>query len=157
MLTKCVKLKDLCKNRKLQTTPHSTIMEQLRNRADRFRKQGRLRDKELEDIISKIKEGEEFKANNVSKTETDEHKRVMEVMGEGLLQMHGTAPNTKQDGIFKIMDESCNGLNNRIGGNDKIGKIMDIKEDLDINCLMICEHHLNFRHKDNKNDLKQMF
>jgi hypothetical protein len=34
---------------------------------------------------------------------------------------------------------------------------MDIKEDLDINCLMICEHRLNFRHKNNKNDLKQMF
>ncbi len=157
MLTTCVKLKDLCKNGKLQTTPHSTIMEQLRNRADRFQKQGQLRDIELEDIISEIKEGEEFKANDVSKMATDEHNRVMELMGEGLLQTHGTAPNIKQDGIFRIMGENFNGLNNRIGGNGKIGKIMDIKEDLDVNCLMICKHRLNFRHKDNKNDLKQMF
>ncbi len=132
-------------------------MEQLQNRADRFRKQGRLRDKELEDIVSKIKVGEEFKANDVSKTATDEHKRVMEAMGEGLLQTHGMAPNTKQDGIFRIMGENCNRLNNRIGGNGKIGKIMDIKEDLDVNCLMICKYRVNFRHKDNKNDLKQMF
>jgi hypothetical protein len=55
------------------------------------------------------------------------------------------------------MGENCNGLNNRIGGNEKIGKLLDIKEDLDIDCLMICKHCLNFRHKDNKNDLKQMF
>jgi hypothetical protein len=55
------------------------------------------------------------------------------------------------------MGKNCNGLNNRIGGNEKIGKLLDIQEDLDINCLMICKHCLNFRHKDNKNDLKQMF
>jgi hypothetical protein len=55
------------------------------------------------------------------------------------------------------MSKNCNGLNNRIGGNEKIGKLLDIKEDLDIDCLMICKHHLNFRHKDSKNNLKQIF
>jgi hypothetical protein len=84
----------------------------------------------------------------------DKHERVTEPVKEGLLQIHRTAPNTKQDGIFRIMGKNCNGLNNRIGGNEKIGKLLDIKEDLDINCLMICNHRLNFRHKDNKNDLK---
>ena len=39
----------------------------------------------------------------------------------------------------------------------KIGKALDIKDDLDIDCLMYCKHRLNFKHKDNKNDLKQMF
>jgi hypothetical protein len=39
----------------------------------------------------------------------------------------------------------------------KIAKALNIKEDLDINCLMFCKHRINFRHKDNKNDLKQMF
>jgi hypothetical protein len=34
---------------------------------------------------------------------------------------------------------------------------LDIKEDLDIDCLMYCKHCLNFKHKENKNDLKQMF
>ncbi len=33
----------------------------------------------------------------------------------------------------------------------------DIKEDLDIDCCMYCKHRINFWHKDNKNDLKQMF
>ncbi len=135
-------------------------MEQLRYRADKFRKQGRLQDKELKDIINEIKEGghSEKTDNNIDgMAAKGKHKRVMEAVKEGLLQIHGTAPNTKQDRIFQIMGENCNGFNNRIGGNEKIGKLLDIKEDLDIDCLMICEHRLNFRHKDNKNNLKQMF
>jgi hypothetical protein len=55
------------------------------------------------------------------------------------------------------LGENCNGFNNRIGGNSKIAKALDIKEELDIDCLMYCEHRINFRHKENKNDLKQMF
>ena len=92
-----------------------------------------------------------------SSTRDDENKRVMEAVEEGLLQVHGTAPNRKHQGIFRILGENCNGFNNKIGGNDKITKAVDIKEDLDIDCLLYCEHRLNFRHKDNKNDLKQMF
>jgi hypothetical protein len=160
LLSSCVKLKDLCINRKLRTTLHVNIMEQLQNRADKFRKQGRLQDEELKDIINKIKEGENFKETNNGRDGTaarEEHERVMEAVKEGLLQIHRTAPNTKQDGIFWIMGKNFTGLNNRIGGNEKIRKILDIKEDLDINCLMICKHCLNFKHKDNKNNLKQMF
>jgi hypothetical protein len=46
---------------KEKTTPHINIMEQLRIRADRFRKQGRLQDKNLEEIISTIRAEEDFK------------------------------------------------------------------------------------------------
>jgi hypothetical protein len=160
LLSSCVKLKDLCIHGKLQTTPHVNIMEQLRNRADKFRKQRRLQDEELEDIINKIKKGENFKDTDNRRDGTaarEEHERVMEAVKEGLLQIHGTAPNTKQDEIFRIMGKNCKELNNRIRGNEKTRKILDVKEDLDIDCLMICEHRLNFKHKDNKNDLKQMF
>jgi len=55
------------------------------------------------------------------------------------------------------MGENCNGFSNRIRGNNKIAKALDIKEELDIDCLLYCEHRINFRHKDNKNDFKQMF
>ncbi len=82
---------------------------------------------------------------------------MLKAVGEGLLQVHGTAPNTKQQGIFQIIGKNCNGFNNRIRRNAKIAKALDIKEDLDIDCLMYCKHHINFWHKDNKNDLKQMF
>ena len=78
-------------------------------------------------------------------------------MEEGLLQTQGTAPNSKQDGIFRILCKNANGFNNQISGNQKITKALDIKEDLDVNCLLYCKHHLNLLHKDNINDFKQMF
>jgi hypothetical protein len=48
-------------NRKIKTTLHIKIMEQLRIRADRFRKQGRLWYKDLEEITNEIKADEDFK------------------------------------------------------------------------------------------------
>jgi hypothetical protein len=136
-------------------------MKQLQIKADRFRKQERLQDQELHKIIKEIKEGstarEREESNSADQAVKDEHRQVSKAVEEGLLQTHGTAPNTKQQGIFCIIEENCNGLNNRIGGNEKITKALEIKEDLDIDCLMYCKHRLNFKHKENKNNLKQMF
>jgi hypothetical protein len=39
---------------------HTTIMEQLQLKADRFRKQGRLQDKDLEEIIREIKDSNQL-------------------------------------------------------------------------------------------------
>jgi hypothetical protein len=156
-----MKLKKLCINRKFKTTSHLSIMEQLRIKADQFRKQGRLQDQDLEEIINEIKAGKEFKVGEKSciaeTAAKDKQKLVLKAVKEGLLQVHGTAPNTKQQGIFQIMGGNCNGLHNRVGGNAKIAKALDIKEDLDVNCLMYCKHCINFRHKENENNLKQMF
>ena len=99
-------------------------MEQLRIRADRLRKQGRLQDKDLEEIIKDIKTGYEVIGNNKNSAEVmvkDEHRRVLEAVEEGLLQVHGMAPNTNQQGIFRILGENCNDLNNKKQrGNMKI-------------------------------------
>ena len=81
----------------------------------------------------------------------------MEVVNKGLMQMHRIAPNTKQDGVFQIMCKNANGFNNVISGNAKVAKALDIKDNLEIDCLMYCKHRLNLRHKDNKNNFKQMF
>ncbi len=136
-------------------------MEQLRIRADWFRQQGRLQDKDLQEIIGEIKADDGIKDGEengkAATASTEEQRRVLKAVEWGLLQVHGTAPNTKQQGIFWIMGENCNGFINRIGRNEKIAKALDIKEDLNINCLMYCKHRINFWHKDNKNDLKQMF
>ena len=129
-------------------------MEQLRIRAGWFRKQERLQDKDWEEIIKDIKTGYEVIGNNKNSAEVmvkDEHRRVLEAVEEGLLQVHGMAPNTKQQGIFRILGENCNDLNNKKQrGNMKIWKALDIKDDLDTDCLMYCKHCLNFKHKDNK-------
>jgi hypothetical protein len=86
-------------NEKFKTISHRTIMEQLRIKADLFRKQGRLQDQDLEEIMSKIKADEEFKdgdENGKAKTASkDKQKRVLKAVKEGLLQVHGIAHNTK--------------------------------------------------------------
>ena len=43
-------------------------MEQLRLRAEQFRKQGRLRDKDLEEIIADIKAGDKSTEEEANKT-----------------------------------------------------------------------------------------
>jgi hypothetical protein len=73
------------------------------------------------------------------------------------LQPHGTLPNTKQDGIFRILCKNPNGLNNWITGNHKLSKATDVKDELEADGLLFSEHWLNLRHKDKKNDFKQMF
>ena len=138
----------VCTNGSIKPTNHKTIMKQLRIHAERFRKQGRLRDKDLEKIIAEIKANDRTAEEDVDKTASrasnKENRRVMDAVEEGLLQVHGTAPNTKQHGVFRILGENCNGFNNRIGGNNKTAKALDIKKDLDIDCLLYCEHSLNF-------------
>ncbi len=66
LLSTCMKLKNLCINVKFKTTSHLSIMEQLWIKADQFRKQGQLQDQDLEEIINKIKAGEEFKVGEGS-------------------------------------------------------------------------------------------
>jgi hypothetical protein len=100
---------------------------------------------------------EDIKEEEKETTKADEHQKVMEAVNKELMQVHGSAPNSKQNGVFWIMCKNANGLNNRISSNNKIAKALDIKDELDIDCLMYCKHRLNLRHKDNKNDFKQMF
>jgi hypothetical protein len=153
-------LKENCKDGKFRTTEHSTIMEYLRQQADRFRKEGRLQEEDMETIIEEMKEiiqAADIKEEEKETTKADEHQKVMEAVNKGLMQVHGSAPNSKQDGVVWIMCKNANGLNNGISGNNKIAKALDIKDKLDIDCLMYCKHRLHLRHKNNKNDFKQMF
>ena len=113
----------------------------------------------MEAIIREMREELEEEGGNRTSggTRAEEYARVLEAVEEGLLQTHGIAPNSKQEGIFRLLCENVNGLNNRISGNHKIEKALDIKDDLDIDCFLLCEHRLNLRHKANVNDFKQMF
>ena len=56
----------------------------------------------MEEIIREIKEGDEQESGTKESglASTEEQKQVMEAVKEGLLQIHGLAPNTKQQGIF---------------------------------------------------------
>ncbi len=108
----CNQIRKLCQDGDFKRTDHSTIMEYLRMRADRFRRNQRLSGEEMEKIIAKLKRAEEEKGNGdaESNTRVAEHVSIREAITEGLLQPHGTLPNTKQDGIFRLLCKNPNGL-----------------------------------------------
>jgi hypothetical protein len=91
-------------------------MEQLQIRAEWFRKQGRLQDKDLEEIIEAIKVDKNFKDNiengKAASAATNKENKVLEGVEEGLLQVHRMVPNTKHQGIFCMMGKKYNGFNN---------------------------------------------
>ena len=62
-------------------------MEQLQIRADQFRKQGRLQDEDLEEIVADIKASDITKDNKEDRNSTaagnDEHKKVLEAVEDG--------------------------------------------------------------------------
>ena len=91
-------------------------MEQLQIWAEQFRKQGRLQEDDLKQIIEEMKAEEQLRRSAEGNEETaadNKHKRVMEAVEEGLLQVHGFALNTKQPGIFWLMGKNCNGFNKK--------------------------------------------
>jgi hypothetical protein len=111
LLSTCIKLTNLCYYRKFKTTSHPSIMEQLWIKADQFRKQGQLQDQDLEEIINEIKAGKEFKVGeescNAETVAKDKQKQVLKEVKEGLLQVHRTASNTKQQGIFELWGKTA--------------------------------------------------
>jgi hypothetical protein len=155
----CDRIRNLCKEGVFKRTEHSSIMEYLGKRTERFRRNWRLHGEEMEDIIAELKGAEEMRGDGdtESNARATEHAAVQDAITEGLLQPHGTPPNTKQDGIFRLLCKNPNGLNNRITGGQKLRKAIDIKDELEAGGLLFSEHQLNLRHKDNKNDFKQMF
>jgi hypothetical protein len=134
-------------------------MEFLERRAQKFRKNGRMTGEDVEDFLEKLQEEEGIghEDKEATRARVAEQGTVKEAADEGLLQMHGDPPNLKQHGIFRILCENPNGLSNQITGNHKLAKAIDIKDELEADSLVFCKHRLNLRHKDNRNDFKQMF
>jgi hypothetical protein len=71
-------------------------MEYSGKRADRFQRNGWLQEKEMKKIIKEVKRAEEERGNRDidSNAHAAEHAAAREAITEGLLQPHGTPPNT---------------------------------------------------------------
>jgi hypothetical protein len=78
-------------------------MEHLQLQADWFRRHGKLWEDKMETIIEELKRdtvAEEDKGREEEAKRLEEHQRVLEAVNEGLLQVHGIAPNSKKDRMF---------------------------------------------------------
>jgi hypothetical protein len=75
LLETCKEINSRCINGSIKTTNHKTIVEQLRLWAERFRKQGRLSNEDLEEIITDIKASDgstEANADKVASSTSDD-------------------------------------------------------------------------------------
>ena len=93
-------------------------MEYLTRRATRYKREGKYNDDDLENILKEL-EADEIVVSGMTEEEIDsavmnEMQLVQAALDKGLLQPQGIIPNTKQEGIFRLGGETCNGLNNRI-------------------------------------------
>ena len=71
--------------------------------------------------------------------------------------MHGVAPGKKLEGIARLVMENANGFNTIIRENEKLSKAKEIIDELEADVVAYAEHRINFRHKQNRNGLSQMF
>jgi hypothetical protein len=85
-------LKENCVKGKFKTTKHMTVMEQLRVWAERLRRQGRLKEEEMETTIEEMKKEADVQGGggqNNDATRLVEHQMVLEAVNKGLLQVQG--------------------------------------------------------------------
>ena len=55
------------------------------------------------------------------------------------------------------MHENVDGLQNKIGGNEKLQKCKGLVDELEVDLLAINEHKMRLGHQLNRNGLSQMF
>ena len=80
-----------------------------------------------------------------------------EYIADKPLEVQGVAPGKNTEGITRLVYENVNGLQNRIGGNEKLQKFKDLVDELEVDLVAINEHKMRLGHKLNRNSLSQMF
>jgi hypothetical protein len=65
------------------------------------------------------------------------------------LEIHGTAPGSKLDGVCRILYENANGIDSRSMFHPYIVKTRCIHDELEADIVAYNKHRLNLRHKDN--------
>ena len=163
------------KRGRLNVTKHDQVISALKNR--RFSSQDRLNREDIQDQAlfdaaidetrtvttvgesdsdSEISESDFLSDIRLTEIELQELAEVRDIQ-EYLLQVHGTPPGKKQDGVVRLIYENLNGLNSRLSGNEKLDKAKEIIDELGADVVAYNELRLNWKHKDNKNGIRELF
>ena len=76
---------------------------------------------------------------------------------EEVLQVHRFAPPKKADGTVCLIYENVNGINTWLCKNEKVERMKELHDELEIDVAAYCEHKINYRHKTNINGFNQLF
>ena len=163
------------KRGRLNVTKHDQVISALKNR--RFSSQDRLNREDIQDQAlfdaaidetrtvttvgesdsdSETSESDFLSDIRLTEIELQELAEVRDIQ-EYLLQVHGTPPGKKQDGVVRLIYENLNGLNSRLSGNEKLDKAKEIIDELGADVVAYNELRLNWKHKDNKNGMRELF
>jgi hypothetical protein len=151
----------------MNRTKHGTVLSALERRAMRYKYQCGGADTHVgnqidetgtvgtEGLTDDDSAGSSGKECQVAVMQRD----MLEASGvaDEVLTVHGIAPGSKADGVFRLVYENCNGLSNKISGNEKLEKAKEILDDLEVDVACYNEHRQNLMHKDNRNGFSQLF
>ena len=160
---------------RLNRTKHSRVLSVLEKRALRYKNKGDRPDRrwsketttaEINSIdetgtvdTASLTDDDSVNTNDPSCELSTREKELIEACGvsDELLQVHGVAPGSKQEGVVRLIYENLNGLLARLSNNEKLDKARGLIHDLEADIVCYNEHRLNLTHKDNKNGFSQLF
>jgi hypothetical protein len=91
-------------------------------------------------------------------TEHQERNRVMELgILEEVLQVHGVAPQSKGEGVIRLIYENVNGLSNKLCDNKKVEKAKENHDKLEVDIVAYNKRRLNMGDRRNVNGFNQLF
>ncbi len=76
---------------------------------------------------------------------------------EEVLLIHGAAPATKPEGVIRLIYENANGISNKLCDNEKVEKVKELHDDLEVDIVAYNEHRLNMQDQRYVNGFNQLF
>lgn len=141
-------------------TSHNSVLEALSHRANNICGGRRVSD-EVRTCATDETGTLDLTVLNLYKENETLQKELEEIHGmpvhEEVLQVHGFAPPKKADGTIRLAYENINGLNTKLSDNNKVERMKELHDQLEIDVAAYCEHKINYKHKKNVNGFNQLF
>lgn len=86
-----------------------------------------------------------------------EEQQALLGVSEEILNVHGTAPGKKADGVTRLLYENMNGIQCKWTNNWKLDKARALHDELEADIVAYNEHKLNMKHKSNDIGFSRLF
>ena len=165
LIDKFGNIKHIIRNGKMAAGNVDTIMTAIDRRARRVVDAETLRELQREALIEEAIDEtgtvgelpsaveERFLREHFTRQELEEVRAI----DDDLMKVHGRAPQSKREGVVRLLYENINGLNNRMSGNTKLDRGREMLDELEVDIAAFNEIKINFNHKKNINGLAQLF
>jgi hypothetical protein len=159
---------------RMNITSHNAVLTALEARANRFTTRGKLPtldERLLSSALDKtgtidVPQCVEDRVDGIWGKESErltllkqqEHNNLRELsITDDVQRIHGVLPQSKGEGVIRLIYENVNGVNNRLCNNDKVEKAKELIDELEADVVAYNKHRLNMRHKNNGNGFNQLF